>query len=322
MNGQKSEKPNFRVVKAERDNKYSAQRRYIFEVMCPGRKEEDAVAVFAALDASDTVIGYIFAKIAAPPQPDPPGWYIDLLFVDHAYRRQGIATALFEALKNHAKECGVPYFVAWAMATVRATMFWYGKQFCMEKSSIKQNDPTHPLEYGNYKHVIHRRISAIAECVSATKLPKGIQIVNVDSVLRERLLDTYFHGNDYFASVREELFGFTALDAHGQTVGYVIAKENEMGAPLDETEWLVWLYVEPRHRKQGIGTCLLKKIENCAQNAKTRKPAQLDPRHPKGLTKEDEAFYLKRGYNVAYYGQLTNKESGETFPWARIGMRL
>ena len=313
---------NFRIVNAERDSEYSAQRKYIFEVLCTNRREENAVAVFAALDDSNNVIGYIFAKIPSSPKPAPPGWYIDLLFVEPEYRRQGVATALFEALESRAKEQGVQFFVAWAMATERATMFWYGKLFCMEKSSIRQEDPTHPLEYGNYKHIIHRRVCPAEACASVSEMPAGYKAVLIDTALRNELFDRYLNKNDYFSDVRNELFGFAAVDERGEIVGYAVVKENEMGAPLDKVEWLLWHFVEPRHRKRGIGTYLLHTVNREAEKVEINKPAQLHPLFPKGLSAEDEAFYMKLGYNIAYYGTMTDKESGEIKPWAHVGIRM
>ena len=322
MKQEMSAQKEFRVVSAERDGEYSAQRRYIFEVLCTNRREENAVAVFAALDSSNDVIGYIFAKVPSSPMPPSSGWYIDMLFVKPEYRRQGVATALFEALEIRARDQDIQFFVAWAMATERATMFWFGKQFCMEKSSIKQEDPTHPLEYGNYKHIIHRRVCPAEMCESAAEPPMWYKSVRIDSALRNKLFDRYLKENEYFVNVRDELFGFAAVDEQGKIVGYAVVKENEMGMPLDEVEWLVWLYIEPMHRKRGVGTYLLQAVKHEAENAEIKKPVQLHPLFPKGLSAEDEAFYLKRGYNIAYYGTMTDRESGETKPWAHVGARM
>lgn len=319
MNNSTVKNRNIRVVNAEKGTAY---RRYIFDVLCPYRKEQEAVAVFAALNDADEVVGYIFTKVAPEPQPDQPGWYIDKVFVDPAYRRQGIATELFDALNSHAIKQGVPYFIGYAQATERATMFWYDMQFCLERSK-KQEDPSRPLTYGNYLHFMHRQVGITPERTSSIELPSAYQIVRADHDLHDSLFDMYFpNDNAYFATVLQDLFGFAVVNELNHPIGFALAKEEEMGAPLDGSEWFVWLYVEPKHRKQGVGSTLLQTMKSAAKDT-AKPPVQLRPLCPKGLTREDADFYRKRGFNVAYYGWLVDKETGERFaPWPHIGRRI
>lgn len=316
---QETSKKDFRVVYAGKD---STERRYVFENMFRYRGNRDAVTMFAALNDAGEVIGYIYAHAYESKNLNPPGWFIGRVHVNPDYRRKGVATALFDALYLYAGARKIPYFVAFAQASVQATMFWREKGFCMEKGK-KQEDPSRPLEYGNYNHIIHRSIISALENTVVAELPPTYQVVRVDSALRNKVLDAYFPKHStYFASVREDLFGFAAVNEQGEPVGYILAREEDMGAPLTEVEWIAWHYVEPAFRKQGIGSALLQALRNAATDPSAlRKPMQLHPICPNGLPEESAAFYRKRAFHIAFFGTSTTKE-GVTLPWPHVGQRL
>ena len=67
------------------------------------------------------------------------------------------------------------------------------------------------------------------------------------------------------SAVADELFGFAAVGTDGEPLGIILALSDSMKAPLDSTQWGIFLFVEPQYRNRGIGRALVRKMYQCAR---------------------------------------------------------
>jgi len=76
------------------------------------------------------------------------------------------------------------------------------------------------------------------------------------------------NGVPFFQDKRDDIFGFLAVDADENVLGFITACPDELGAPLTGTRWLIpYIFVNAELRRQGIASALLGEMRKAAKQA-------------------------------------------------------
>ena len=229
------------------------------------KQERESAVIYTAVDESGEVLGRVIAiKRDIPSSIKGQYWLIKSLFVEPEYRRKGIATALVNEVKLQAKASGAVYLYGSAKASFEASMFWLKQGVTLNAYGKKQEDPSKPLLLGNYFHMFSYRLER-------KELSADSRSVSVRALLKDEiphLINKYApteSKRSYLLGKSDELFGFAAVGTDGEPLGIILALSDSMKAPLDSTQWGIFLFVEPQYRNRGIGRALVRKMYQCAR---------------------------------------------------------
>lgn len=268
------------------------------------KQERETAVIYTAVDESGEIIGRVIAiKRDIPSSIKGQYWFIKSLFVNPEYRRKGIATALVNEIKLQAKASGAVYLCGSANASFEASMFWLRQGVTLIPYGKKQEDPSKPQFLGNYFHLFSYRLERRE--LSADSRTVSIRALSKDEI--PHLINKYAPAEgkrSYLLGKSDELFGFAAVGTDGEPLGIILALPGSMKAPLDSTQWGIFLFVEPQYRNQGIGRSLVWQMYQCAKESE-KSVLQLT-----NIDSEDYiGFWHQLGFDILLWG--VNEQTGK-----------
>ena len=259
-----------------------------------------------ASDAVDgTELGHVIVEEKPTKGPiEGTDWFIWNIFTLPQLRRQGIASQLMEELTGQAREANVLNLVGSANPTVQATGFWISQGFCLQRYGQKSENRNNPLEFGNYHHLIFKRISDADGTKCGDPAPEGYTLCRADELQMDRIFEGYVRSSDvlYYKDKRDGMRSIVASDRENMILGFIVLMKEKIGEPIDlEQMWIPYLYVEPRARGQGLGRSLLYAAKDVARKENVRQLIFLSSKS------ESYPFWYKNGFSA--------------FLWSHVGER-
>ena len=279
----------------------------------PKISEEDSNNSIAYVAISDTnaVIGRILIIEREVPSPICGRyWYIINLYVDPDYRRMKIATKLVETVKKQAENDNIVYLYGSAESTPQATFFWFSQGFTLNAYGRKGEDPTKPLEYGNFNHLF-------SYCVKRKIISAGDSSYKVRKISRDEIINiinklfTDERKKEYHLSKIDTQFGFVIDDDNGKIKGAIFAFPDSMQPPMDSTRWWITLFVEPEHRNKGIGKTLVHHMYQYAQDKDVVQLSNIG-------SDNDSVFWLNVGFDIFFWSPNSKTGARQVTSMLRI----
>ena len=263
---------NYQIVLANSEQMESIFNRHWTDPNVRQKVKDDTKFILIAIDENKNLIGRIRVKEKSLPPPlKGIGWWIINITTNNPHRRTGIGTAMLNALEKHAEQQSIQYLFGSAEATEHATMFWYKNNFSMQKYTQQCGDKNKPDEYGNWAHMIFRRLNKCAEIHKSKQKQHRIIRANsehLDWIYNEHVKNESTPKYEYYQANKSDFFGFVAVDEDGKISGIITALADEWGCPLIGKAWAVsYVFVRPDLRRQGIGSALINEIVNAAKQA-------------------------------------------------------
>ena len=258
---------NYKVARANKE-----QTEIIFEKFYKNPKVKNLSFVFVAVDENENIVGYLVAEEkVAPPPINKTDWFIWNIYSLPELRRHGIGSAILNEVIKQAKQENVRLLLGSCIRTA-AHLFWFRHGFCFQTYAQKIDDVSRPDEHGNYPHMIFYRIDKTVKEKSADV--QDYKIVKAESEQLDYIFNEYIIKINvaYFKDKRADIFGFAAVDDDGKLIGFTTAYPYEIGTPIDGTQWILHIFVNPELRRKGIGSALLKRL---IQSAKEENTTQL-----------------------------------------------
>lgn len=218
---------------------------------------------FVAVDSEENVRGHlVLEEKEIPIPPFGKDWFILTIVVEPEYRCRGIGTEMIKHAFAEAGQLGVRNFQGSANPTKEAHYFWLKNKFCFYKYGAMHNDPSKKDRYGNYSHMIFRRVDDAP--VRIHDAP--VYSLHYEKATREQIYSAYssyiekectnmYHGK------QDEIDGITAYTSDGEEVGIITWLETPLMPPLEGRQWCIpYIYVKPEFRNKGISKGLLEKL--------------------------------------------------------------
>jgi Acetyltransferases len=304
MENSLSNQLNYKVVKASTEQTESIIDTVWNNPEIKQRIKDKCKIIFIAVDENENILGrLIIEEKQIPPPLSGTDWWLYNLYVHRDFRRMGIASALIKEVIKYAKQANIIHLQGVANPTLQAHMFYNKHNFSFLRYSKKNEDVNSPLEYGNYGHVFFYRIEKYK--ISKTYKHKQYRILKLNkNQLNKIINDNILNINPEFPKDKiNGLFGYTAVDAEGNTVGIIIGYADEMYAPLDGMCWWIpYILVHAELRRDGIGSVLIRKMARAAKAANIK---QLNCTFP-----DDESeFWHSINFDILFWKYLgsTNK---------------
>lgn len=289
---------NYRICKANQIQREGILKHF------PKMSEEARknVTIHVSVDDKEQVIGRIMVTEGDVPSPiGGKCWCISNVFVHPEHRREGIASALVNLVKEQAEAAGIIYLHGSANASVEATMFWLNQGFTLNAYGRKGEDPQNPLLYGNYHHMMSYRMDR--KPLSPADASVTIRPVEGEEI--PQLIEKYTSDEKkkfFLLSKTEDLFGFEAIGDAGERKGVILVRPDSMQAPLDSTRWWMFLFVEPPYRRQGIGRSLVRHLYQYAQGRDVIQLSNIDQ------TEDHIGFWYEIGFDIFFWDK--NAQTG------------
>ena len=247
---------NYQVVRADKK-----QTDFVFDKLYKNELKRENAVVFIAVKGRGNIIGYSVIKEENAPAPlCGTNWFVWNMYTCPELRRHGVASALLQEIVRQAKEENILCIMG-SCTNKPAHMFWYKHNFCFQRYGNPQKD-------GSCSHMIFYRMDKPAK--ETQKEQPGYRIIAAGKAQLHQIFDEYILDNGilFFQDKREDIFGFLAVDENDNTVGFITACPDELGAPLTGTRWLIpYIFVNAELRRQGIGSALLEKLRSSAKQA-------------------------------------------------------
>lgn len=283
---------NYTICKANK-----TQRDYILkhQKIIDEQKRKNA-SIYVAVNENNSIIGWITVSEQEVPEPIMGKcWYIHYLFVHTEHRRKGIATALLAEMKRQAELTNIIYFWGFANPSLEASMFWLNQGATMLPHGTMQDDINKPQYYGNYYHAFSYCIQRKALCENSC----GIRIRRMVKDEIADLINKYAQDEskktDLLSKV-DDLFGFVAVGDNNEIKGVIFAFPHSMKAPLENTYWVINIYVDPQFRHQGIGRSLVWRLYQYAQGKDVIQLTNL-------ATGDNIGFWYELGFDIYFRGK-------------------
>jgi len=228
--------------------------------------------IFIAVDEIEDIIGYLRVEEKAIPLPlSGTAWWIASINTYVPYRRRGIATAMLNALKNHAEQSGIQYLMASAEPTRHSCLFWWNNNFSMQRYA-QQKDESKLEEFGNWAHMAFYRISNKLQSCTLKQNTFRIEKASreqLDWIHRYHISSENQPKAEYYHANRNDFFGFVAVDENEKIAGIIAVHRDELAPPLTGTVWATtYIYVHPNSRRQGVGSALISEVKLAAEQGK------------------------------------------------------
>ena len=219
--------------------------------------------------------------------------YIDDMWVDEKYRRQGLGSQALQAVEKVAEEKGC--HLIWLGTWDFQAKPYYIKHGYTVFSTMKEC----PKGHENYE--LFKRLDQ--ECVKRQCKPISYEILDGNEEDAEYICDQLDDGfNAKHLDIKHDYIKINRklVDKNGKVVAAIMA-----GVDQIDIGWIWKIWVDEEYRHQGLGTLLLKHFEKKAKE--------------KGATKIvieeifdwNIDFFLKAGYKVS--GALDDFPKGHTY---------
>jgi Acetyltransferases len=261
-----------------------------------------------ASDAVDgTELGHVIVEEKPTKGPiEGTDWFIWNIFTLPQLRRQGIASRLIEELTGQAQKANVLNLVGSANPTVQATGFWISQGFCLQRYGQKSENRNNPLEFGNYHHLIFKRISDADGTKCGDPAPKGYTLCRADELQMDHIFEGYVRSSDvlYYRDKRDSMKAITITDRGNALRGFIVLLKERIGEPVElEQMWIPYLYIEPRARGQGLARRLLHAAMDDARNENVRQLIFLSSKS------ESYPFWHKNGFSAFLWSHLAERNT-------------
>jgi len=247
-------------------------------------KRENAV-VFVALDGKGSIIGYsVINEKKAPPPLSGTDWFVWNIYTRPEWRRHGVASALLQEIKKQAIEESVLH-IQGSCTNMPAHLFWYKHNFCFQRYGSEPGS-----------HMIFYRVNQKEN--ETKKEQTGYHIAEANKSQLHRIFDEHILGNGvpFYQNKRDDMTGFLAVAENENTIGFITACPDEMGAPLTGMRWLIsYIFVNAERRRQGIASALLGELIKSARQANI---AQLDAMR---LNDEAVLFFQANNFDICVW---------------------
>ena len=221
------------------------------------------------------------------------GMYIDDMWVDEKYRRQGLGSQVFQAVEKVAEERGC--HVIWLGTWDFQAKPYYIKHGYVVFSTLHECPVGHE-DYGLYKcidieHTYRKNKPIDYKVVDGSEEDVDYICEQLDEGYNQKHLD---FKHDYIKINRK------LVNKDGKVVAAIMAGITEV-----DVGWIWKIWVDEEYRNQGLGTLLLKHFEKKAKEKGATKIISQE------VFDWNVGFFKKAGYNVA--GQLPDFPKGHTF---------
>ncbi len=175
-------------------------------------------------------------------------WFVRNLRVEPEFRRQGIATALVEAVKRRALEEGVIDLYGSANQTVAASRFWLSQGFAVAPYGKPDGD-------GNFLHWICCRLERErlerSYRYELAELERGSFAEWLRGLTDAGKVDA--KPGEYVLTHIDGISGFVCHGESGEIIGAGWYFVDDLKPPLDEKYLFSYVYVDEAHRLRGLG---------------------------------------------------------------------
>lgn len=222
---------------------------------------------YSASDAGGTMLGYIIYSPKQNPMTGGVDFWIHWLRVLRSEnRRQGIGTALLNAVKQDASEQGVVHLLG-STDTTPAHRFWEHHGALFTRYGKQIDNPTDSQRHGNYNHFFAIRMnepSADIPCHEPGLMIQRSTPQQLDRYFSEELM---VKNPGYFGKKRDKLLGFTSYDANHRECGHIVFGFDSRYQPLDGELYNIYnIRIQPDSVRLGIGSALLRAVEDEAES--------------------------------------------------------
>ena len=196
---------------------------------------------------------------------------------------------------NHAEQAGVCHLSGGAEATRHASMFWYKNNFSLKKFGKIFDDVNEPDTYGNFQRIMFYRINKTPKVNILKKIYRVMKAdkEQLDWIYHEHIIKISPGHAEYYKDKKDEFFGLAAADKTGDILGFIAAYADELGSPLDGTEWVIpYVFVRPDLRRQGIGSVLISEMAKAAEEAEITQLLFI------GISEEAGEFWYKNNFDM------------------------
>ena len=227
---------------------------------------------YIAIDKESTIIGYIIIEEKdIPVLPYGKDWFIVTIKVLEKYRRRGVGTALIQYALQKAQELGILNIQGAANPTVEAHMFWLKNKFSFFKYGKQHNDITKKSEYGNYSHIIFRRVD-----VSNINIKDNYWLsqYTFDMASQEELNNLFCSYkeiekkcSDIYQVDRSQIKGIIVSNKQGENIGFITWIETGLVPPLKGVQWCIpCLHVNVEYMNKGVSRFLILELIRVAKS--------------------------------------------------------
>ena len=304
---------NYTIQKANLD-----QIKYISDTFwkdTPSWQEKKNEFIYYVAINNNAILGYLVIDekniLIAPFGKD---WFIITIMVLKEYRRQGIGSSLLYYAFCEAQNQGILNFQGSSNPTLEAHGFWDSNCFCFFRYGPKHEDISKKDEYGNYSHIIFKRVDNKKLSLHSQN---QLKYALADNEQMQYIIEHFIKKEcvKYYSVNADKIVGLIASDKTGLEVGFITWLEMPLDSPLLGKQWYIpYFYVKPDMRGQGMAKSLINEL---ISRAKRRGTKQLLIVHPS----EDIMQHLyKYGFDAFVFRYLFSGNNGR-FPIC-LGKRL
>ena len=220
--------------------------------------------------------------------------YIDDMWVDENYRRQGLGSQALQAVEKaaEAKGCHLIFLGTWDFQARP----YYEKHGYTVFSTLKDNPKGHE-DYELYKRLDKEHIERVCkpipyQILDGTEEDAEYICDQLDDGFNAKHLDVKDHG---YIKINRKL-----INKDGKVVAAIMAGVDDI-----DIGWVWKIWVDEEYRHQGLGTLLLKHFEKKAKEKGATKINSLE------IYDWNIGFFLKAGYKIS--GELKDLPKGHTY---------
>ena len=220
--------------------------------------------------------------------------YIDDMWVDEKYRRQGLGSQALQAVEKAAEEKGC-YVITLGTWDFQARPYYLKHGYTV--FSTKKDCPKGHENYELFKRLdkehIKRQCKPIPyEILDGTEEDAEYICDQLDDGYNAKYLNVKEHG---YIKINRKF-----VNKDGKVVAAIMAGVDDL-----DIGWVWKIWVDEEYRRQGLGTLLLKHFEKKAKEKGATKINSLE------IFDWNIGFFLKAGYKVS--GSLPDLPKGHTY---------
>ena len=219
--------------------------------------------------------------------------YIDDMWVDEKYRRQGLGSAALQAVEKAAEEKGC-YLIFLGTWDFQAKPYYIKHGYTV--FSTLYECPAGHEDYGLYKRLDKEHIKRVCKPIPYEILDGTDEDVDyICDQLDEGFNAKHLEIKHPYIKINRKL-----INQDGKVVAAIMAGVDEIGIG-----WIWKIWVDEKYRHQGLGTLLIKHFEKKAKEKGATKIISEE------IYDWNADFFLKAGYKVS--GSLDDLPRGHTY---------